>query len=58
MTHGDSNGQLHAADKPYDVRDLWVNFVGTECQTLIGKPKIFFVQVNYTSSINFDELKL
>lgn len=47
MTHGDSNGQLHALDKPYDIRDLWVNFVGTECLTLVGKPKLFFIQVDW-----------
>ena len=47
MTHGDVDGQLYASDKPYDVRDLWVNFVGNECLTLIGKPKMFFVQVKY-----------
>uniref|UniRef100_A0A240PPR3 Caspase n=1 Tax=Anopheles epiroticus TaxID=199890 RepID=A0A240PPR3_9DIPT len=43
MTHGE-DGRLYAADKTYPTTDLWEPFVGDGCKTLIGKPKLFFVQ--------------
>ena len=46
MTHGNENGKILAADREYDVQDLWTNFVGNKCESLIGKPKLFFIQVN------------
>lgn len=45
MTHGERKGKIHAADREYDVQELWENFVGEECESLIGKPKLFFIQV-------------
>jgi hypothetical protein len=45
MTHGDSDGKIGAYDKDYLVQDLWENFIGTNCPSLIGKPKLFFIQV-------------
>lgn len=46
MTHGESNGYILAYDKKYEAKNLWENFVGTKCETLIGKPKLFFIQVS------------
>uniref|UniRef100_A0A8W7PJM0 Uncharacterized protein n=1 Tax=Anopheles coluzzii TaxID=1518534 RepID=A0A8W7PJM0_ANOCL len=43
MTHG-QDGSLYAADKQYQIAELWEPFVGDACKTLIGKPKLFFVQ--------------
>lgn len=45
MSHGNENGKIFAADGEYDVQELWKKFIGNECATLIGKPKLFFVQV-------------
>uniref|UniRef100_A0A182QPI7 Caspase family p20 domain-containing protein n=1 Tax=Anopheles farauti TaxID=69004 RepID=A0A182QPI7_9DIPT len=43
MTHGDKD-VLYAYDGPYSVDRLWENFMGNGCPTLLGKPKLFFVQ--------------
>lgn len=45
MSHGDNNGKIWAADEEYLAKDLWENFTGRNCKTLIGKPKLFFIQV-------------
>lgn len=44
MTHGEK-GVLWAQDKKYPVEELWEPFLGEKCKSLIGKPKLFFVQV-------------
>lgn len=44
MSHGDRNGDVHAKDKTYKVACLWEYFLGNECKSLIGKPKLFFIQ--------------
>ena len=44
MTHGKQDGKVFAADGEFMVQDLWENFVGNKCQSLIGKPKLFFIQ--------------
>ncbi|XP_025835836.1 caspase-1-like [Agrilus planipennis] len=44
LTHGESNG-LHAYDHMYSVDTLWTPFVGNKCPSLVGKPKIFLIQV-------------
>lgn len=46
MTHGES-GILYTHDSKYTVETLWNPFAGTKCPTLIGKPKLFFIQVSY-----------
>lgn len=46
MTHGEKDGFLLAYDKKYQSKDLWEYFVGSNCRTLIGKPKLFFIQVS------------
>ncbi|XP_053945489.1 caspase-3-like [Anastrepha ludens] len=43
MTHGD-RGRICAADDFYSTEKLWEPFLGTNCPTLLGKPKLFFVQ--------------
>lgn len=43
MTHGESN-LLWAKDKKYPVEELYEPFFGDKCPSLIGKPKLFFVQ--------------
>ncbi|XP_004523240.1 caspase-3 [Ceratitis capitata] len=43
MTHGDK-GRICAADEFYSTEKLWVPLLGTNCPTLLGKPKIFFIQ--------------
>lgn len=44
MTHGGSDGKIHAADGDLLVQELWEPFIGNSCQSLIGKPKLFFIQ--------------
>ena len=43
MTHGTNNGSIAAADKEYLLKELWENFLGDNCESLIGKPKLFFI---------------
>lgn len=43
MTHGGPHS-LHAKDSCYPVESLWANFIGNRCPSLIGKPKMFFIQ--------------
>jgi caspase-like apoptosis-related cysteine protease len=44
MTHGDP-GILHCRDTVYRTQELWLHFTGDKCRSLIGKPKLFFIQV-------------
>lgn len=44
MTHGKRDGKVSAADGDYMVQDLWEFFIGNNCESLIGKPKMFFIQ--------------
>uniref|UniRef100_A0A182QTG5 Caspase n=1 Tax=Anopheles farauti TaxID=69004 RepID=A0A182QTG5_9DIPT len=43
MTHG-GRDDLAASDKSYDVEKLWKPFLGNGSPSLIGKPKLFFIQ--------------
>ncbi|XP_058128362.1 caspase-like [Anopheles ziemanni] len=43
MTHG-SEDVLHASDSTYKVDRLWELFLGNACPSLLGKPKLFFIQ--------------
>ena len=45
MSHGTENGEVHAYDSAYQVSNLWRNFTGSSCPSLVGKPKLFFLQV-------------
>src|SRR5690349_382479 len=44
MSHGDEDGKIFAADGLFTVQELWSPFVGNNCSSLIGKPKLFFIQ--------------
>ena len=44
MTHGKPHGKICAADDEFMVQELWENFLGDHCPSLIGKPKLFFIQ--------------
>lgn len=43
LSHGNSD-TIYAYDKEYAVENLWENFLGEKCDTLCGKPKLFFLQ--------------
>lgn len=42
LTHGDSSDILYAHDGKYSIQELFAPL--QNCQTLVGKPKLFFVQ--------------
>jgi hypothetical protein len=44
MTHGKKEGKIFSSDGDFMVNDLWEHFIGLNCETLIGKPKLFFIQ--------------
>lgn len=44
MTHGKKEGKIFSSDGEFMVNDLWEHFIGNKCVTLIGKPKLFFIQ--------------
>lgn len=44
MTHGRENGTIFAFDDEFATADLWENFTEENCSSLIGKPKLFFIQ--------------
>uniref|UniRef100_A0A182WE27 Caspase n=1 Tax=Anopheles minimus TaxID=112268 RepID=A0A182WE27_9DIPT len=44
MTHGKTKNHLYASDMSYKANKLWEPFVGSECPSLRGKPKLFFIQ--------------
>lgn len=44
MTHGSQDGKVFGADGQFMVQELWENFIGDKCPSLIGKPKLFFIQ--------------
>ena len=46
MSHGEEDGRIHAADKEYSVQKLWEVFLGDECKSLTGKPKLFFIDTS------------
>lgn len=43
LSHGEP-GRLEARDGTYDVKDIWEPLL--ECRSLVGKPKLFFIQVS------------
>ncbi|XP_050075216.1 caspase-1-like [Anopheles maculipalpis] len=43
MTHGEDD-MLNAKDRTFRVDRLWENFIGKACPSLLGKPKLFFIQ--------------
>lgn len=51
MSHG-NKGELYAKDRTYPVACLWENFLGNDCKSLIGKPKLFFIQACRGSKVD------
>lgn len=43
LTHGD-HGELYASDGKFTIDLLFRHFLGNQCPTLCGKPKLFFIQ--------------
>lgn len=43
LTHGE-HGHLYSYDGRYAIDHLFINFLGERCTTLLGKPKMFFIQ--------------
>ena len=43
LTHGD-HGSLYAKDGRYGIDYIFCDFLGDKCPTLVGKPKLFFIQ--------------
>jgi caspase 7 len=44
MTHGKKEGKIFGADREFKVEGLWKKFIGDNCPSLVGKPKLFFIQ--------------
>lgn len=55
LSHGDT-GRLEARDGTYDVNDIWEPLLNS--RTLVGKPKLFFIQVRIMFNISFIDLFL
>lgn len=47
LTHGE-NGQVSAYDEMINLKDITAFFKGDKCRSLVGKPKIFILQVYYS----------
>lgn len=45
LSHGE-NGHVYAHDDKIEVQDMTSLFRGDKCRSLVGKPKIFILQVN------------
>lgn len=43
LTHGD-HGHLYGYDSKFPIDTIFTNFLGNNCPTLVGKPKMFFIQ--------------
>ena len=46
LTHGVTSGLLVAYDSWYSFELLWLPFTAEKCVSLVGKPKIFIIQVS------------
>lgn len=51
LSHGDSAG-IFAHDKRYPIDYLFTHFLGDNCSTLVGKPKLFFIQACQGNSLD------
>ncbi|XP_062988757.1 caspase-7 [Elgaria multicarinata webbii] len=43
LSHGEE-GLIYGTDKPMAIKELTILFRGDKCQSLVGKPKLFFIQ--------------
>lgn len=46
MSHGDRDGIYGTDNKPLRIKDITSLFKGDKCESLVGKPKLFFIQVS------------
>ena len=46
LTHGEE-GVVYGTDAKIEIEDLLKPFKGSSCAGLVGKPKIFFIQVKF-----------
>lgn len=46
LTHGTNGDYVYAKDYRYRLSDIWEKFTADNCETLAGKPKLFFIQVS------------
>lgn len=44
LSHGDE-GLIYGIDRPEKFENLTKYFKGDRCRSLVGKPKLFFIQV-------------
>jgi caspase 7 len=47
LSHGSEGGVIYGRDKELPIEALVTPLKGRACQTLVGKPKLFFIQVLY-----------
>jgi hypothetical protein len=50
LSHGEGN-HVYAYDAKIEIQTLTGLFKGDKCQSLVGKPKIFIIQVRLISAI-------
>ncbi|XP_008211609.1 caspase-like isoform X3 [Nasonia vitripennis] len=43
LSHGDL-GELYAHDRKYNAESIWSSFTSSNCPSLEGKPRLFFIQ--------------
>ena len=51
LTHGEE-GVVYGVDGKIETKQLMEYFKGSNCPGLVGKPKIFFIQVSLVLSFN------
>jgi caspase-like apoptosis-related cysteine protease len=44
LSHG-KKGEISSRDEYYNEESLFAPFTADKCPTLVGKPKLFFIQV-------------
>lgn len=49
LSHGE-NGHIYAYDEKIEIQEITDLFKGDMCRSLVGKPKIFILQVIYCLS--------
>ena len=57
LSHGNS-GTIYAYDAPYPTQKLWEPFTADRAPSLAGKPKFFFIQVNFILKMNIPYVPL
>lgn len=44
MSHGSEKDKIYAKDRQFYVSEIFKPFIGENCPTLVGKPKLFFIE--------------